>query len=71
MIKTSVKTYGVRKSNINGKPRYFVMCGNRSTTLNYTRKAFALKKAKEFCKLCYQDFVMDDGTEVKFLFNRV
>jgi hypothetical protein len=71
VIKTSIKTYGVKECCYRGKTRYFIVCDGRTESMHYAEKDFAMKKAYTFCKECYSDFTRHDGIEIKFEFKYV
>jgi len=66
-----LKEYGVQRTMVKGKWRWRVFINNARTDLDYARKEFALKKAGEFVRACYRNFVRDNGEHVTFKFKQV
>ena len=71
-----VKTYGIYK---NAKGRYAITTDisddktyyTASYDLTYARAEFAIKKAENFIKHCYKDFVNFQGIPIHFEFKNM
>ncbi len=63
-----LKIYGICDGFYKGKKVFFTVIDGKKTSLHYNNAVFALKKAENYIKFLYKDFIDFQGNNVKFIF---